>query len=367
MPGLSKIYLDTFCEVHDLLKPYSAGEFWEFADITPEDGAVYLVGRAQFNKHLSLIKRLAIEGHCYIILSNPFEGSETIKTHCELAEVDMLIKSGRIWVIGGGNMSPEWPCLSYDSFATKIFTPPQNIAAAFRSDEIYAKHSKPYQFLCLNGRVRLHRKQLLDQLVAKDLLQASLWTTLDAGFGQIQYLPKHYEVTRYQDKVGVDSESFAKYQLFNNEWGDIYLNPDAYIDTYFSIVTETVFDYPYSFRTEKIWKPVAMAHPWIAVANRGFYRDMHNLGFQTFGHVIDESFDQIDNNQDRLTRIVTVVDDLCRRDLASFLKECYNVCKYNQQHLALIAPVIQSEFPDRFFKFLTHNINERSRIQTLNP
>jgi hypothetical protein len=123
-----------------------------------------------------------------------------------------------------------------------------------------------------------------------------------------------------------------------------------------------VFDYPYSFRTEKIWKPVAMAHPWIAVANYGFYRDMHNLGFQTFGHVIDESFDQIDNDQDRLARIVTVVDDLCHNDLASFLSECYNVCKYNQQHLALLSPRIQNEFPDRFFKFLTQNINERSRI-----
>jgi hypothetical protein len=125
-----------------------------------------------------------------------------------------------------------------------------------------------------------------------------------------------------------------------------------YIDTYFSVVTETVFDYPYSFRTEKIWKPIAMGHPWIAVANAGYYRDIRNLGFKTFGHLIDESFDQIDNNQDRIERISQLVEELCQQDLASFLKECYTVCKYNQQHLAEMQIKVRREFPDRFFKFI---------------
>ena len=143
-----------------------------------------------------------------------------------------------------------------------------------------------------------------------------------------------------------------KYNLFNNEWGEIYLKSEPYIDSYFSVVTETVFNYPYSFRTEKIWKPVAIGHPWIAVANRGYYRDMQALGFKTFGHIIDESFDLIDNNQDRLERIAMVVEDLCQQDLVKFLKECYNVCKYNQQHFAEMRIKVRKKFPDRFFQFI---------------
>jgi hypothetical protein len=50
-----------------------------------------------------------------------------------------------------------------------------------------------------------------------------------------------------------------------------------YIDTYFSVVTETIFDYPYTFRTEKIWKPMIMGHPFVAAANRGYYRDLHSV------------------------------------------------------------------------------------------
>jgi hypothetical protein len=121
-----------------------------------------------------------------------------------------------------------------------------------------------------------------------------------------------------------DDVNFVKNYLFKNTWGEVYLQAEPYVDTYFSLVTETVFNYPYSFRTEKIWKPIAMAHPFIVVANRGYYKDMRNLGFKTFGHVINESFDLIDNNQDRIERIAAVVEDLCQQDLASFLKECYN-------------------------------------------
>ena len=87
-------------------------------------------------------------------------------------------------------------------------------------------------------------------------------------------------------------------------------------------------------------------------SNAGFYRDLRNLGFQTFGHVIDESFDLIDNTQDRLNRIVKIVQDLCSQDLAEFLNECYTVCKYNQQHLREYREQLRRDFPQRFFDFL---------------
>ena len=63
-------------------------------------------------------------------------------------------------------------------------------------------------------------------------------------------------------------------------------------------------------------------------------------------------FDLIDNDQDRIERIAQIVNDLCQQDLASFLKECYNRCKYNQQHLAEMRSKVRNDFPERFFQFL---------------
>jgi hypothetical protein len=95
-----------------------------------------------------------------------------------------------------------------------------------------------------------------------------------------------------------------------------------------------------------------VGHPWIAVANTGFYRDLRRMGFQTFSHVIDESFDAIDNNQQRIERIATVVEDLCQQDLVSFYKECYNVCKYNQQLYAEYRHRVPQELPGQFQHFI---------------
>lgn len=372
MLGKHELALDTFCEVYDLLKPWRDFEFWDFANHTPVKDGIYLIGREQFRRNIKRIRELAETNYCHIILSNPHEGSATLKGLCQQLNISDLVEEGRILLIGGGNMEPGYPCLQYDSFLPKVLDYVENIQAI---DNIRQITNKPYKFLFLNGRARSHRKYLIESFKTTGLLNSALWTNLDTSLsghkeiqyihqgqdlllvpGEIQYLPQEYEIDRYQPSE--TNVAYVKYNLFNNEWGEIYLKTKLYQDTYFSLVTETVFDYPYSFRTEKIWKPIAIGHPFIAVANYGYYRDLHNLGFKTFGHVIDESFDLIQNNQKRIERIAQIIEDLCQQDLDQFSKECYNVCKYNQQHLAEMRLQVRKEFPDRFFQFIKKYINE---------
>jgi hypothetical protein len=258
----------------------------------------------------------------------------------------------------------------------RILAYEENLQQMSRADEIYAKIQKPYKFLFLNGRARPHRKYLLEQFRLSGLLDQSLWTMLEGRpcgnrilslryqdqdlmttASPIQHLPCEYEVPRYRRNTALlaDRNDFVKFDLFDNTWGEIYLHADAYIDTYFSLVTETVFDGTHSFRTEKIVKPLAQAHPWICAANAGFYRDMRNLGFQTFHTLIDESFDLIQDTQQRLARVAMVVEDLCGQDLVAFLKASESICKYNQQHLQTLAEQERRDFSTRFFAFLdTH-------------
>jgi hypothetical protein len=209
----------------------------------------------------------------------------------------------------------------------------------------------------------------------RSVLDQALWTNLDASpvyshtyqtdllarQTEIKLLPEYYEVPQFHTGLELTHQMpFVKNELFNNLWGEIYIQAEPYIDTYFSLVTETVCDYPYSLRSEKIYKPIAMGHPWIAVANCGFYRDIRNQGFRTYGDLIDESFDSIDNNQARLDKIVAVVQDLCQQDLAEFLVAAEHVSKYNQQHMAELGPRIRTEFPQQFLNFVqqTFKLNE---------
>jgi hypothetical protein len=345
MLGNRKLVLDTHCEVYDLLEPWADSSFWNLAEHVIVSNAVYVIGRQQFHHHIDLIKTLLQDKSIHVVFSNPHEGSSTMLGQCVRLGIVEQIKNGNVQVITGGGM--ELPCMVYDSFLPKVLDYEENIQAANEYSISVTDH-RPYKFLFLNGRHRPHRKQLLDLL--KDQLDQSLWTNLDSQNGPIQTLPTEYEYESYQARSV--TSGYVKHELFGGDWGEIYLSARPYKDTYFSVVSETVFEYPYSFRTEKIWKPIAIGHPFIAVANAGYYQDLHNLGFRTFGHVIDESFDLIEDNQLRLERIAQTVKDLCEQDLAKFAQECYNVCKYNQEHLAQMRVQVRQEFPNRFHQFI---------------
>jgi hypothetical protein len=357
MLGNRKLVVDTFSEISDLIRPWIDVEFWDLQqhDIIP--GAIYIIGRQQFNANRDFIVDLIHNQTVDVVFTNPAEGSETVITHCEFGlKVMDLLGQGKIPLITGGDIPTQYPHLLYESFLPKLYDYVENTDAAQQYQDQYSAQ-RPYKFLFLNGRQRDHRRHMISLL--RPVLDQALWTNLDSGNGPLHLLPAGYEPDMFDSTVDTTvSVGLIKNQLFRGIWGEIYLKSRPYQDTYFSVVTETVFDYPYSFRTEKIWKPIAMGHPFIVAANAGYYRDLRRLGFQTFGHVIDESFDSIDNNQDRQARIVEVIKDLCQQDLASFLDACYNTCKYNQQHLADMRLQVRAEFPNRFEQF----IRERFRI-----
>jgi len=356
MIGNRKLIIDAFCEVYDLIKHWADAEFWDFSTHEIIPNAIYLIGREQMNLNRDRIVELVNNNIIQVIFSNPAEGSETIINHCTFGiKIIDLIAQGKIALITGGDVPDMYPHLMYENFLPKLYDYDENLLASQQYWNQYTK-DRPYKFLFLNGRTRHHRRMLLDELAP--ILPTAIWSNLDPGNGPVKLLDAQYEHNFVDLACDTSGSDFVKFKLFENIWGEIYLHAAPYQDTYFSVVTETVHRYPYSFRTEKIWKPIAIGHPFIAVANQGFYRDLQKLGFQTFGHVIDESFDQIDNNDDRIKRVARVIRDLCQQDLASFLDECYNTCKYNQQHLAEMSQTVRKEFPQRFEKF----INERFGI-----
>ena len=392
MLGNYKLVVDEHSEVYRELSPWMDGEFWSLDQHTIVPGAIYIFCRESINQWGEQIRQLARDGTVKVIVDNTAEGSETLVNWSAINGIADLVHEKKILLISGGEMSSDWNYLCYEYFLPKILDFDENVETAGRSDEIFSQTNKPYKFLFLNGRMRNHRKYLLERFKLSGLIEQCLWTNLDTSLSLIwkpsqgrwipqdlhlkldhagenlmerpvgvHYLPAKYEAEPHRAQLGVEPTNHqpsTKWQLFNHTWGDAIVDGEAYRDTYFSLVTETVFNYPYSFRTEKIWKPIAVGHPFIAVANTGFYRDLHNLVFKTFGHVIDESFDLIENNQERIERITQIVEDLCQQDLASFLAECYNVCKYNQEHYAEYRHRVPREFPEQFQKFIEQYFHE---------
>jgi len=367
MLGNHKIIVDEWAEVWDLLKPYADDSFWQWpAELDPE--VVYIVGRVVLKGNWVAITDWATRHPGHIVFSNPAEGSETILLQLRRLLIADYVRDGRIGLLTSGDLEPGWNYCRTDGYFSNIVEYMENLDAA--AHNVQTQH-KPYDFLFLSGRLRPHRKYLIDAMREQGLLDRALWTNLGDHVEMtwtsalktqldepVRLLPPEYEIARAVPNMDNIPGGFVKHHLFGNTWGDAIVNPQAYVDTCFSVVTETIFDYPYTFRTEKIWKPMIMCHPFVVAANTGYYRDLHSAGFQTFGHLIDETFDMIDDPTDRANRIVDVVADICYNGAASFLKSAEDICKYNYQHLREHNARERAELPDR----LTQYINERFRI-----
>jgi hypothetical protein len=368
MLGQHKLIVDEWAEVWDLLKPYADASFWQWpSDFDPN--ATYIVGRVVLKENWAAITELATRYPGRIIFSNPAEGSETILLQLKRLRITEYVRDKRIGLLTSGDLEPGWDYCQTDCYFSNIVEYTENQLAAIMAAMHY-KDSRPYEFLFLNGRLRPHRKWLIDRLRSQGLLSHALWTNLGSSVEMaftsklvtentepIRLLPEEYEIDRAVPNLAtVSHEGFCKHELFNNTWGDAIVNPRCYTDTWFSVVSETIFDYPYTFRTEKIWKPILMAHPFVVAANAGYLKSLRAVGFKTFGHLIDERYDEIDCPSHRSEYIIKVIIDIRLNGAADFWHQTRSICKYNQQHLVEYNRAQRAQLPVLLEKYL----NERS-------
>jgi hypothetical protein len=66
------------------------------------------------------------------------------------------------------------------------------------------------------------------------------------------------------------------------------------------------------FLSEKIFRPIALKHPFILVSTPNTLKYLKKLGFKTFAPYIDESYDDITDGNERLHAIIKEVERLCR-------------------------------------------------------
>ena len=75
------------------------------------------------------------------------------------------------------------------------------------------------------------------------------------------------------------------------------------------IVTETVYNYPYTQVTEKTIRPIVHKRMFIIVGSPGMLSLLQSKGFKTFSPFINEEYDTI---QDPHKRIECIVEELTR-------------------------------------------------------
>lgn len=91
--------------------------------------------------------------------------------------------------------------------------------------------------------------------------------------------------------------------LDQNQRNDHSLNVDHFFtDAYCNIVLETMFDYDQSngvLLSEKTFKPIKHGQMFFIAGAAGSLQVLRDLGYRTFDHVLDNSYDLEQNNTQR--------------------------------------------------------------------
>jgi hypothetical protein len=101
------------------------------------------------------------------------------------------------------------------------------------------------------------------------------------------------------------------------------------------LVAETYCRGDTFFVTEKTVRPIIAGKSMIVYGPRNYLARLRDLGFQTWNHIWDESYDQL-TGPDRWHSMRLVIDDLIKRDQQQLYQQCQQIVQHNQQHADIL-------------------------------
>lgn len=197
-------------------------------------------------------------------------------------------------------------------------------------------------FLCYNRQPREHRALLLAELIKHNLLHRGLasfnardrhvgsvhhWLN-SLGEGDVYHTLIPELITLYRTPMIIDVDTIDNLA--------VNLVRSHYEQSFLSLVTETLaVERDLLLLSEKTWKPIIIGHPFIILGTPGTLAKLREMGFQTFGKWIDESYDDFLPIHERVNRIVAELwkfNKMSTLSLRTIREEMKDVCLFNKLH-----------------------------------
>ena len=217
----------------------------------------------------------------------------------------------------------------------------------------YATGPRSKKFLCYNKLERHHRLVLFDKMLEYDLVKDSYYS-MQGGPALLDTVAKfglrfpHIHNIKHLLPIGLNLDEDETRKLNPN---DLRITDCVHFeDSYFSVVTETVFystdtsDQYYIncygidnaiFFSEKMYKPIAMKHPFILVSSPNALAALQHRGYRTFPEFIDESYDKIEDSHERMNAIANEIKRLCElpeTEMIRFTEYAKDIVEHNAAH-----------------------------------
>lgn len=210
---------------------------------------------------------------------------------------------------------------------TNLYKDP-NVAPVMDNFKPY--DTKPRYFDALLGSPKPHRDYVA-QAVKQHALEDKFILTYGGQWQDDAFYARDYFIwepgTDVEDQI-IGTMNYVRYHGHLCHLSQI-IPTAVFNDTAYSIIAETDYDNTLSFFSEKTVKPMIYKRLFIAFTGYKFLANLHSLGFQTFGNVIDESYDLIEDNEQRYAAAFEQVRWLCTQDQQRVFEQIRPALEHN--------------------------------------
>jgi hypothetical protein len=199
-------------------------------------------------------------------------------------------------------------------------------------------------FLCLNRVHKSWRAAIVADLVSMGMLDNSIWSYCNVASCNDQENPLQIDLVpqlRYRTQRFLEQAPYHADDLTDDQRNDHSEFATAlYQNTFCNIVTESQLDVDQSggvFLTEKTFKPIKHAQMFFIAGAVGSLAELRRMGYRVFDHVLDNSYDGIEDTTQRWLSLRDAIRHAHDTDLRVLYQQCQGDLAHNQE-LFLAAP-----------------------------
>lgn len=288
------------------------------------------------------------------------------------------------------------PYSLFDDFGDIIDIQDDAYPQHIKSQEVLSGVPRPEQktkdLICFNARVRPHRSVMVSELFRlgydndnshiswlerdqehmQDSWQSRCfhelwdvdgkeqWVKSDNSWGELMSTQESKEYF-YDFWEKNDGPIISDSNVEEIDVDDRLIPLDIFKESFFFLITETLFgnnDKDCLQITEKTYKGIAYRIPFIVVGSYGTLEHLRTLGYKSFPHMFDESYDKIPEQDKRMSAIC---DELKRWRMLPLEEKRDRYLRtipalmHNYAHYKESSPARVSEFRDIFNKLKLHD------------
>ena len=120
-----------------------------------------------------------------------------------------------------------------------------------------------------------------------------------------------------------------------------------------NIVSDTIFDYPRKFITEKIFQAILYNRPFIYIGPSGTLEYLRSKGFKTFDNIFDESYDLIEDPNQRLEAIMNLVKNISAYpigDIKQMITKATDTILHNHNNIVSLRKNLNKQVKDSIIR-----------------